>query len=339
MILQDLKIAIVENEERDMCAIASALQQLNKFGSDKINKDNIFKIYIGSDEDLFKVIEKLKIFKPDILFVDLHLITSVEDGRGLIKNIINSNQDVLQYIPKYIISGEANIQQFTDTFQFAYLVTKPSVDNITGLDDEQCKKLAAEYYLLFDTQHKMTKTLPLLGDMYRTIIEKFDTDSMLTKIEHKIDVGEITNEQIIGTLQTQSNLLGKIQITTSDIKERTQLIEIITKATAKALPKITDNVKAKKLIEDWGKDNNLKNALGNEFPDLPKGLYEKMKIIVDTFKDEAKDDLVETIYNTGKEYIINYLDTEANVTDDDTKMIILTKYAALLTERIVSIKK
>lgn len=338
MILNEMKILVIEDQAIDLCAIKNGLLHLRRRkGIEHIEKDNIITLLIDSENDLENIVSKIKTIDPDILFVDLYLVKDIQDGINILDVLVDSSSE-LKYLPKYIISGADKVFNNSDLnniFQFAYPIKKPDLKKLDGLFEEQCDKLAKTYHELFEATHQLNETLPIMAGMYKAIREKFDINRMLTNIEYKIDAGEITNEQIIGTLQIQSNILEKIKITTTDIKERTKLIEIITTATAKALPKIADKEKAKKLIDEWEKNDSLKNALGTDFPEIPKGLYDQMKKLVDGFNENAAKDIGELLYEAGKEYI----NEKADINDEDTKIVILMKYSAFFTEKVTQLVK
>jgi len=335
MNLSEIKIVIIEDSERDLCAINQALCKLKKNNSDCIKKDNITNILINSSDDLNLAVSKIISANPDILFIDLHLVESINDGTDLIDNLMNLESS-LKYIPKYIISGADKVfenDDYRDLFQYAYPIIKPDSKNLEGSSSQQCDELTEDYYNIFEAKHKLNKTLPLLASMYRIILDKFEITTLLKAIRYKVDEEQIKSEDILKYLQLQEKIIDKIDITTKDIKEKVILVEIITKSIAKALPKITDKTKAKKLIDEWGNNIEFQNAMGSYFPELPTGLYNAIKEGFSNIVDNSTEDISKLLYDAGKTYI----NTNAGIEKDDDKMIALMKYSAYFTEKVSDI--
>ena len=343
MNLQELKILLVEDKTLDLCAIKQGLLKLECDGSDRIQDSNIISLKIKSDSDLQGLVSEIKEINPDILFIDLHLVSDIKDGIGIIRQLIDNSSE-LKYLPKYIISeahkvyGNHNLQ---DIFQYAHPIIKPEVKTLRGSESEQCKTLATEYYNLFEATHQLSVTLPVVASMYKAIQKKFEISESLDNILYKVDNLEIKNDQTIGILHSQVRILNKIIINTEEIKQKTELIEIITTATAKALPKIADKGKAERLLREWETNDELVKIFGDDFPQLPQGLINTLKEIVDNISDETKkkpiEDIAQMLYDGAKEYIVNVINEKAKVNSEDTKLLILTKYGGLLINSILRV--
>lgn len=343
MNLQQLKIIIVEDYTLELCAIRQGLLKLGRNGSDRIQDGNITSLKINSHDDLENLIIKIKEISPDILFLDLHLVEDINDGVGIINQLLEDSSE-LKYLPKYIISGVnkvLNNHSLNDTFQYAYHMTKPEVKTLRGGQQEQCDQLAIEYNKLFDATHKLTDTLPVVASMYRAIKKKFELSESFENILYKIDNLEIKNDQTISILKSQSKILDKITINTADIKQKTELIEIITMATAKALPKITDKDKARKLLNDWRDNKELEKVFEDDFPTLPKGLITTLEQVIENISDETINlpikDISQMIYDEAKKFILSELDKRAEVSKEDTQLMVLTKYGGLLINTILKV--
>ena len=332
MNLNEIRISIIEDSQRDLCAIKKGLTKLRKNSSDKIDNENISELLIDEKDSLVNAITNLKDFNPDIIFIDLHLIDSINDGKDLIENLM-SEESPLKYIPKYIISGADKVfdnGNYGELFQYAYPIKKPDMKNLEGSEEEQCSHLSEEYYALFEGKHKLNKTLPLLASMYRRVVEKFNIDQLLKGVEFKLDEAQIKQEDTMKYLQIQEKVLKKIDITTINIEEKTKLIEIMSKSIAKALPKLATKANAEKLILEWENDDDFKKAMGEYFPEEVKGLYEKIRNIAENFSETASEDIGELLYNAGKEF----LEKEVKIENDDSKLVMLTKYSAYFTEKV-----
>lgn len=219
MLLTNIHILILENSKDDAESIKNGLLSL-KEGCDQFNESNI-DIYLVEEKnisDVYKIfVEKIKINKIDVVFIDLNLLNYYEDGMKIIRNLVEDEPEI-KSIPKYIISSQnvknsllySEVKHFTNLF-----IQKPS-DGIQTYEE-----------IFID--NKLPKTLPTLVHMYREIKKSFETQSILENIKFKLD---------------------KIEKNTDAIIEKTNLIESMNQTMIKLFPStLSDGEQKKKLKE------------------------------------------------------------------------------------------
>jgi len=327
--LTEIKVLIIEDEEEDAKNIKTALLQYKTNNDSKIHEENI-SIYYPKEKDIHELLEDTKKIIIDkqinVLFLDLNLGISTQEGIKLIR--LYMNDPMIAYIPKYVITKETGFLEVETNGIFI----NADIQHYTAILNKPTPNSEQEFYDTF-TQEQLFESLPIVIESYLNLLQKIDIQYTLNQLNYKIDEAQINDEESIRILETNKKILEKIDKVVLDIKEKTELIEIITNATAKALPKIATKAKAKKLIEAWEKDKQLKYIMGKNFPQLENGLFNKLKELYEGFEEGAGKDIGELLYEAGK----GYINTEAGIECEDTKLVILMKYSAYFTEKATEI--
>ena len=115
-----------------------------------------------------------------------------------------------------------------------------------------------------------------------------------------------------------------------DIKNKVLNIETVVKVVASSLPRITDKKSANKLIANWEENDSFKNAMQDQFPSTIDNLFSSVKDKIEKLKDGATENITEALLEQVKEYI----DQEAEISGEETKMIKFFKYSAYVLEEI-----
>lgn len=334
--LSEINILIIEDDMDVIHAIKQALLEMSNSIGSKFNDSNIHFVHIEKKKDasyheansiLAQVLETIRTKSIDTLFIDLNYGGDTSQGLNLIRLLVNDN--LYAMIPKYIITQERNFLTLEKDGVF-YNADIEHYCTVFKKPDNQHKYKG--YIKIFEKK-ALVETLPILVDLYRKDLNSLGSKEFVEKVMHSIDESQLNEEKIIHILSAQSKILGEINFSIKNIDERTKLIEIITKVTVAALPKITDKAKAKKLVEEWQGDGKLLKVMGDDFPELPKGLYQKLKGVAEGFADSSTEDIGKFLYEAGKEYINN----EAGIEEGDAKLDMLMKYTAYFTEKTYSI--
>jgi hypothetical protein len=338
MNLDEIKILIIEDEESEAEAIRDGLLDVKgEHGSAFVQnniKTHIVKSKVEgesktSQEIYLEIKEVVESFSGvDAFFIDLNLGGGVDQGLNIVRLLINSVEFSLA--PKYVITGNKKntfnkqvngVFENADVEQYATIIEKP-------MEPDE-----AQYYTDIFIEKKLINTLPKLVQNYRRYRDNTNLDSVFDIILYKLDLLEILHdEDIVRILMYQNKILENLTISIQNVEERTQIIEIITKATAKALPKISDKKKIRELVEFWSKDEKLVNILGNDFPTVPNKLHEIFKDSFEELKDKGMDDFISLIYEKGKDYI----QKQADIEKDDEVSDMLLKYSAYFIETVYS---
>lgn len=122
----------------------------------------------------------------------------------------------------------------------------------------------------------------------------------------------------------------KIYNIVHDTNNKVTELGLLSKMIAKTLPKLTDKNKANKIIKEWKEDTEFQEIMAECFPEKHNGLFTKLEKLIDKFKDDAVENLSEALY----EQAIVYFETEADIDEDDTKMIQYLKYSTYIVEKI-----
>lgn len=338
--LDEIKVLIIEDEQNTADHIKKALLALENEIEEKFQEKNIH-FYIvnpsvdnegvntqASATDIYiKTKDIIKDKKIDVLFIDLNLGRDTNQGINLIRQYMQDPSIAL--LPKYIITTETSFLQEekdgvfknTDIKQYTTIYKKPNTQS-------------QETYTNLFKDNKITKTFPVLVEIYRKQKESITIDYLIEEFETKtmfmLSENQNSTDLIISNVNKVLNTIDSIDKQVENINQKTIAIEIITKSIAKALPKIGTKAKGKQLIEEWEKDDDLQKALGDDFPVKPEGFYKKLKDIAEEFSAKASEDIAELLYNAGKEY----LEKKVDIQDDDSKLVMLTKYSAYFTEKV-----
>lgn len=150
---------------------------------------------------------------------------------------------------------------------------------------------------------------------------KIANDGLINIIEEEIS----KYFTLTSSMKIEENIQDILDIT-KDTNGKLTEISVIVKIIAKTLPKLTDKSKANKIIEEWEQDENFKREMDSYFPAKSDGLFSKLK----DFKDTVKENAAEALY----EQAIDYFENEADIEDEDTKMVKYLKYSAYIIEKI-----
>ena len=230
MLLSAIKILILEDSQDDINLIKEGLFCLQRDGMDKFDKKLIFEYQVKNNDadvaDIYRSFKQQIVDENiDVLFIDLNLLNSYEDGLNIIKNLVNDDNPEIKNIPKYILSSQnikgteiyKNVEQFTNLF-----IQKPTSDR----SYEEC---------FIDAN--IIETLPILVDMYREIKKSFRLDVSLNNI---------------------NTILQDIKTDTASIKERTLLIENMNQTMIKLMPLTIPEEKQKKELKKFITDDMSK---------------------------------------------------------------------------------
>ncbi len=333
--LSNIKILIIEDENEVIKAITQALCKLEnniggRFTESNIHTQQIDGIELRSPQDIYNTvsstIEKENI---DVLFIDLNFGETTKEGLNFIRLLLN--HPIFASIPKYIITGEDRFLEEkdedgnfinTDIEHFCTIYHKPS---------GQYKP--DEYQELFNRK-QLVSSLPILVSLYRREINNLNFGQFLTKIEHFSAKNEIAVEEITSYILSQIELVKNIDKKANSILDKVTQIDIVTKAIAQSLPKIASKKQAKEIVQLWEKNTDFQKIMGDQFPKLPKGLFNAMKDMVEQMGDNITEDISKHIYEAGKKYVIDYLDDQARVQEHDDTLTITLKYSAFFVESV-----
>lgn len=273
MLLSNIHILILENSKDDAESIRNGLLCIEE-GCDKFNEKNI-NIYLVEEKnisDVYKVfVEKIKINKIDVVFIDLNLLNDYEDGMKIIRSLVEDEPEI-KSIPKYIISSQnvkssllySEVKHFTNLF-----IQKPS----NGIQTYE------EIFI----DSKLPKTLPTLVHMYREIKKSFETQSILENIKFQLD---------------------KIEKNTDAIIEKTNLIEGMNQTMIKLFPLTLSDEKQKEKIKEFIQ-NDMSKYLEIDDNFFPEEKVRKKFIdaISEQFDEIVKDGLKEEFWGSLKDSI------------------------------------
>lgn len=273
MLLSNIHILILENSKDDAESIRNGLLCIEE-GCDTFNEKNI-NIYLVEEKnisDVYKVfVEKIKINKIDVVFIDLNLLNDYEDGMKIIRSLVEDEPEI-KSIPKYIISSQnvkssllySEVKHFTNLF-----IQKPS----NGIQTYE------EIFI----DNKLPKTLPTLVHMYREIKKSFETQSILENIKFQLD---------------------KIEKNTDAIIEKTNLIEGMNQTMIKLFPLTLSDEKQKEKIKEFIQ-NDMSKYLEIDDNFFPEEKVRKKFIdaISEQFDEIVKDGLKEEFWGSLKDGI------------------------------------
>lgn len=169
----------------------------------------------------------------------------------------------------------------------------------------------------------------LVKQEVKIVIEKKGNDF------HKLLVTNSMNKTMQEFTKLYRELIEHVQYKREleDIKNKVSNIEIVVKVVASSLPKITDKKSAKKLIENWEENDSFKNAMKEQFPSTIDNLFSSIKDKIEKLKDGATENITEALLEQVKVYI----DQEAEISGEETKIIKFFKYSAYITEEIARV--
>lgn len=92
----------------------------------------------------------------------------------------------------------------------------------------------------------------------------------------------------------------------------------------------TNKKQAKKLIANWEENERFKQAMQEYFPNTIDSLFTSIKEKIEDIKANTTNNITEVILEQAK----SYLEKEAEINEDDQKMVRFLKYSAYITEEI-----
>lgn len=345
MNLSDIKILIIENDTDDAKYIKNALvSHTDKIGS-KFNKNNILQHIVkpininGVDKEKEPSViynETKNIINQndiDVLFIDLNLGKSTQQGIQLIRQYMND--PILASIPKYVITTETNFLEEKDTTG-VYINT--DIQHFTTILNKPTPN-EEKYYISRFNDEQLFESLPVIASVYQKQKTEYNIEYIIKEFETKtifmLSEDQNSTNLIISNVTKVLNVIESIDEKVENINQKTIAIEIMTKSIAKALPKIADKKKAKQIIDEWENNDDFKNIMGRDFPEMSKGLYSALKEGWNNILDNATEDISQVLYDAGKEYI----DKQAGVDDNDDKIVLVMKYSSFFAEKIWEAKK
>lgn len=292
--LQDIKVLIIEDQKSDFIALNTALGQLS---IKKVFPSEYLDIKLINIDTLYENYKKIILDnKIDVIFFDLALKEnqSAKDGDGT-------------KLIELFISSEYDYIKFLPKI---IISGSQNLDELPSIVKQHVKlvitktttkkaiinenKLTIAFKHLL-IENSLNKTLPVLVGLFRKLSEHIEHERRYTELNNKLD-----------------NLIN------------------ITKLVAQTLPKLTDKKKANLIIEEWEKDEKFNEIMGEYFPNKTKGLFFKIKDKISEAKEKGIENLSEAIMDEARVYF----EKEAEIKDDDTKLVKYLKYSAYIAESI-----
>lgn len=165
-----------------------------------------------------------------------------------------------------------------------------------------------------DEAHNVTTESP---DRF---IVKEDTNkkSFINKINFEIRKHDlnITSEKIYDIVKDTNNKVTELGV--------------LSKIIVKTLPELTDKKKANKIIEEWEQDKEFRDIMTECFPSKKQDLFKKLQKFTEQLADDTKENMADALY----EQATLYFEKEAEIDEEDTKMIQFLKYSTYIVEKI-----
>ena len=336
--VSDIKILIIEDEEDTIEAIKTALLALKNSIDAQFVESNIYSQIIQKNEDnklpstqeiYNTVISTIEEKNIDVLFIDLNYGGGTEQGINLIRQLMN--HDIFASIPKYIITGEKDFLNIKDSNE-NFINT--DIEHFCTIYDKPHQQYNSEGYKELFEDKILISSLPILVEPYRNDINHPNFEKSLTKLEYFAAKNEIAVEEIMSYILKEIEIVRRIDTATASVLDKVTQIDIVTKAIAQSLPKIASKQQAEEIVQLWEQNTEFKNIMGDQFPELQKGLFNAMKDIVKDMGDNITEDISKHIYEAGKKYVIDYLDKKADVEKHDDTLTITLKYSAFFVESV-----
>jgi response regulator RpfG family c-di-GMP phosphodiesterase len=143
--------------------------------------------------------------------------------------------------------------------------------------------------------NKVNITLPVFAELFDNLNNSLDIISRLDKIDYKLDE-----------------------------------IKIITMQIVKSLPLLTDKSKAKQIIDNMNNDKEFNKIMKECNIEKPANLFDKLTNLKEKFTENAKENFAEMIY----EEVTQFFESEAEIDEDDTKMVQFLKYSTYIVEKV-----
>lgn len=307
MNLSDIKIYIIEDDKDVADNIKKALSNIKDNNGSAFNINNIETEIItdkSATADMIFQKTKEKAKNYDVLFIDLHLGTSIEQGLNLIRQYMHD--PIICNIPKYIISSDrytTTLSNYQDIKHYTTVIIKPQETDI-------------ESFIARLSNHKIEIALPLVVEIYRKIKESRTINDIALMVNELEITTSLNHTETMSALDVIYKLLENVDVRVMDLQAKTSFINQATLTILKLLPDAIPQdkaSKAKKFIEEnmaeWIGD------IGDEFfpnnkQSIIKSVIDKFKeVSMDTFKDDWKEIIEEIIKAVAKENNIDIEDS------------------------------
>lgn len=311
MNLSEIRIYIIEDRPIVAKTIKRALCSLeDETSGSKFDKKNItIKIIRKNLKEAHEIFNdtKVAVLEYDVLFIDLHLGSTVEQGLKLIRQYMHD--PLICLIPKYIVTSEINselVDNYKDVFHYTTILEKPKTANCESFKQ------------LFEDESLVT-ALPKIVDIYRKINQNRSIDDIATMLNDLQRRSFFNHKETMTALNVINTLVKNIDFNVMDIQAKTVLIEQATLTMIRLLPEALpreSQAKAKKFITD-----NISMWIDSESDDFfPKTKQSFIKSFVDAINDVKADALKDSLKDGLKE-IVKKVGEEQGITGDNLAWI------------------
>ncbi len=338
---RNYKILIIEDEPEYLKNIHNVLQKERGF-----DYDNIFPRY-ENVEDFTREIEEKIIDDTSITNLSDFIITIIRERKidALIIDLqLDDRKALRQHLSSESSNNESSKKNINRSEGIRLIRELKNDDSVflqhipiiifTGLDTQELAPWIKSLNIQIVEKHSSTNISNAKNRLSKDIFSNLDDHvSRYKQLKAAVSSNSVLADKLDLLLKLQTDTYRKVL----SIDDRTEIIEYTTKKIVTSLPIITKKAQAKKLIEDWGKDDVFKDIMGNSLPLVQKSWADKIENMKDGLEEKTIKEITTFVYESGKEALLTYIDNEAGINDKHTKLQKIERYTIMLSEKLKDI--